>query len=170
MGALCLNQAGLDQLTNRPTIIPAIFSIFISERHQRVLQEKENAVLIGTSIEELIRHHPSLKDRVFEAIKSIMSRIEDLGNQWVCPDDLKQWYMLQPAPSTSEQTTAEETDVVMEGTDGAETSAPDAGTSAEPASSPLEELVPPKSHDNIITSFIDVFCKVLSYNPGLFSN
>ena len=53
LGALCLNQAGQDQLTARPDTIPSLFSIFTSEDHQRVLQEKENAVLIGTSVEEL---------------------------------------------------------------------------------------------------------------------
>ena len=55
LGALCLNQAGQDQLNARPNTIPSLFTIFTSEEHQRVLQEKENAVLIGTSIEELIR-------------------------------------------------------------------------------------------------------------------
>ena len=37
LGALCLNQAGQDQLTARPDTIPRLFSIFTSEDHQRVL-------------------------------------------------------------------------------------------------------------------------------------
>ena len=104
LGALCLNQAGQDQLNSRPNTIPSLFSIFTSEDHQRVLQEKENAVLIGTSIEELIRHHPALKDKVFAAIKTTMARIEDLGKSFNVPDDIKHYYKLQPqnlAPAES---------------------------------------------------------------------
>lgn len=112
IGALCLNQAGQDQLTARPTIIPGLFSIFTSERHQRVLQDKENAVLIGTTVDELIRHHPMLKTSVFEAIKSTLSKIEDLGNAYVVQENVKQWYKLlapsAPAavPSSSTSTAA----------------------------------------------------------------
>lgn len=41
IGALCLNQAGQEQLAARPSIIPSLFSIFTSESHLKVLQEKE---------------------------------------------------------------------------------------------------------------------------------
>jgi E3 ubiquitin-protein ligase HUWE1 len=85
IGALCLNQAGLDQLAQRPTIIPRIFSILTSDRHVKTLQEKDNATYIGASIDELIRHHPSIKTPVFDAIKSTLQRIEDLGNEFVIP-------------------------------------------------------------------------------------
>ncbi|KAL5496010.1 TOM1_2 [Sanghuangporus vaninii] len=44
LGALCLNQMGQDQLTSRPSITPALFSVFTSEAHLKVLLEKENAV------------------------------------------------------------------------------------------------------------------------------
>ena len=109
LGALCLNQAGQDQLTARPSTIPSLFSIFTSEDHQRVLQEKENAVLIGTSMEELIRHHPSLKDQVFAAVKTTMARIEDLGNSFTAPKDVQHWYKL--IPSTLVPSNTEESDV-----------------------------------------------------------
>ncbi|KAL4252810.1 UPL family protein [Abortiporus biennis] len=155
IGALCLNQAGQDQLTARPTIIPALFSIFVSERHQRVLQEKENAVLIGTSIEELIRHHPSLKDSVFQSIKTTLGTIEELGKNWVCPEDLKPWYTLQPVSSPNPVATSgsDDHDVVMEAAEPTDT----APKSTEPA----DDEASPKSHDNIIISYIDVFCKFI---------
>ncbi|EJD07045.1 uncharacterized protein FOMMEDRAFT_26162 [Fomitiporia mediterranea MF3/22] len=54
LGALCLNQAGQDHLASHPSIIPALFSIFTLEAHLKVLLEKENAVSIESSIDELL--------------------------------------------------------------------------------------------------------------------
>ena len=159
IGALCLNQVGQDQLTARPNIIPSIFSIFTSEEHQRVLQEKENAVLIGTSIEELIRHHPSLKEKVFIAIKVTMAKIEDFGNAYVPPDDIKHLYRLQPTTLPSPTAAPSEAEAPME----IDTSA---GATSTPIQLPSTEPSPPRDdlygrpHDNIIISYIDVFGKV----------
>ena len=114
IGALCLNQAGQDQLAAKPTIIPSLFSIFTSDRHQRVLQEKENAVLIGTAIEELIRHHPALKERVVDGIKKTLAKIEELGNAYEPQDEVKPFYKLLPVRPQVNQDTHEQGDVDME--------------------------------------------------------
>ncbi|KAI0326605.1 DUF913-domain-containing protein [Cubamyces sp. BRFM 1775] len=167
IGALCLNQVGQDQLTARPNIIPSIFSILTSEEHQRVLQEKENAVLIGTSIEELIRHHPSLKDKVFVAIKATMVKIEDFGKAFVPSDDIKHLYRLQPTalpspmPATSEVEAPMEIDASAAATSTStqQVRQPGAQPSAEP--SPLRDDLYGRPHDNIIIWYIDVFGKFL---------
>lgn len=189
IGALCLNQAGQDQLTARPTIIPGLFSIFTSERHQRVLQDKENAVLIGTTVDELIRHHPMLKTSVFEAIKSTLSKIEDLGNAYVIQENVKQWYKLLPplaptagalsAASTTAPTPAltprpgsavGDADVTMEeanestaelvATTPAEPAEPVAATAVGGDNAPSSnEESSEKSHENTIISYIDVLCR-----------
>lgn len=163
MGALCLNQTGQDQLAARPNIIPGLLSIFTSERHQRVLQEKENAVLIGTAIEELIRHHPSLKNAVYQAIKTTMGTIEGLGKAFVVPEDLKSWYIMQPvaspAPVSAEPS---DVDVAMDPVE------PEAVTQVAPTPVNLPPVRDPldaedddiKIHGNLVTSYIDVFCKV----------
>ncbi|OBZ67028.1 E3 ubiquitin-protein ligase ptr1 [Grifola frondosa] len=161
IGALCLNQAGQDQLSARPSIVPSLFSVFTSERHQRVLQEKENAVIIGTSMEELIRHHPSLKDSVFAAIKATMGQIEELGSSFVIPDDLKHWYkLIPPTPTPSSLPAAGETvaDVVME---PSEREVSDQDSGAESNSDIPRDSSAARSHDNSIISFIDVFGKFL---------
>lgn len=80
IGALCLNQAGLDQLTNRPTIIPQMFSIPTPFRRVKTLQDKENATYLGAAMDELIRRRPSLKEAVFSAIQGVMHCIEELGS------------------------------------------------------------------------------------------
>ncbi|KAF8135467.1 hypothetical protein EV363DRAFT_1395968 [Boletus edulis] len=152
IGALCLNQAGQDQLSARPSIIPGIFSIFTSERHLKVLRDKENAVLIGTSIDELIRHHPSLKTPVFDAVKSVFSKIEDLGNTFVIPEDKKEWYGLLPV-QPSEETGAAMQGIESEGKDHDEASGEDPATL--------------RDHDNNVVMFIDVICRFLE---GLFQH
>ncbi|KAI3618920.1 ubiquitin-protein ligase [Moniliophthora roreri] len=165
IGALCLNEIGQAQLSARPSIIPAIFSIFTSDRHLKILLEKENAVLIGTAIDELIRHHPMLKTPVFDALKSTMSKIEDLGNAYVPPEDIRHWYQLVPIAETSEETKfmegIESTDMNVEST----AATPEADTQG--TSSKDREEAPPKLHDNNVVSFIDILGRFLE---GLFQH
>lgn len=156
LGALCLNENGQAQLKQRPSIIPAIFSIFTSERHLKVLLDKENAVLIGTAIDELIRHHPSLKAAVFESLNSTFSKIEDLGNAYEVPEDLKKWYRLVPSPAPPLSSGDS-----MEGIESG-------GTAVEPLNEGPGERDPDvdeedttaKSHDNTVVSFIDIMGRV----------
>lgn len=162
IGALCLNQAGQDQLSARPTIIPGLFSVFTSERHLKVLQDKENSVLIGSAIDELIRHHPSLKPPVFEAIKSTLGKIEDLGNAYVVPEDLRPWYGLSSVSiDLSPMEGIEAEGAVHSAVQSDAQSAPLPGSTNNPEDGSL------KSHDNIIVHYIDVVGRFLE---GLFQH
>ncbi|KAG8213892.1 hypothetical protein J3R82DRAFT_10637 [Butyriboletus roseoflavus] len=163
IGALCLNQAGQDQLSARPSIIPGIFSIFTSERHLKVLRDKENAVLIGTSIDELIRHHPSLKTPVFDAVNAVFSKIEDLGNTFVISEDKKEWYGLLPVQPS------EETGGAMQGieSEGREPEGGSGLTSDSHGEISGEDSATQRDHDNNVVMFIDVICRFLE---GLFQH
>jgi len=163
LGALCLNQTGQDQLAARPSIIPGLLSIFTSERHLRVLQDKENAVLIGTSIDELIRHHPFLKVAVFEGVRSILGQIEDLGKAFTVPEDIRHFYQLIPDPETPPPA-QDEAGVAMD-VDQSPALIPVASSEDPNAQSeePEKEGASqknPESHDNQIVSFIDVIGRV----------
>jgi E3 ubiquitin-protein ligase HUWE1 len=79
IGALCLNQAGVDQLVDRPEVLGRFFEIFTTEKHVKLLQEKDNAVIVGSAIDELIRHHPALGARIFTAIVQTLEKIEAMG-------------------------------------------------------------------------------------------
>ncbi|SGY62078.1 BQ5605_C007g04651 [Microbotryum silenes-dioicae] len=92
VGALCLNAAGLALFNERP-IIAKYFSIFTSERHVRALTERDNGNLLGTSIDELIRHHPTLKDKVFESIMQSLKDIRDNARSY--KPDSPDGYLLQ---------------------------------------------------------------------------
>ena len=168
IGALCLNQAGQDQLTTRPTIIPGLFSIFTSERHQRVLQDKENAVLIGSAVDELIRHHPSLKSAVFEAITSTLSKIEDLGSTFTPSESNESWYKLVRTTAPTASVLADE-DVLMRSSDAAPTDEATSESTSRPnalvvslTDDLLEENATGRSHENIIISYLDVICRVIN--------
>ncbi|KAJ7084416.1 hypothetical protein B0H15DRAFT_888578 [Mycena belliarum] len=162
IGALCLNEVGTAQLASHPSIIPAIFSIFTSDRHLKVLLDKENAVLIGTTIDELIRHHPSLKGPVFEALKATLSKIEILGTAYIVPAELQQWYKLVGSPSDPES------DVPMEDVSESTDAPSPSDTAVRDDSTPLStEDTPPKAHDNNIVSFIDILLRFLE---GLFQH
>lgn len=150
IGALCLNEAGQVQLARRPSIIPSIFSIFTSDRHSKVLLDKENAVLIGTAIDELIRHHPSLKTPVFEAIKGTLSKIEDLGKAFVIPSSQQHFYNLVPVQTSSDN------DVAME--DVEDILRTTVETAIEPDNE--DEDIADRSHDNEIVGYIDIIGRV----------
>ncbi|KAH0589501.1 hypothetical protein H2248_005243 [Termitomyces sp. 'cryptogamus'] len=164
IGALCLNEVGQAQLARRPSIIPGILAIFTSECHLKMLLEKENAVLVGTSIDELIRHHPSLKPAVFDAIKATITKIEELGDSYTVADDLKQWYQLVPTiPSSSQQ----DEDVAMEDAEGVATVAAPEVAARGVKTTDEDEFTEPKSHDNTVVLFIDAFGRFLE---GLFQH
>jgi len=157
LGALCLNQAGQVQLSSRPSIIPALFTIFTSQRHLRILIDKENAVIIGTAIDELVRHHPLLKAAVFNSLKSTLSAIEEMGRSYQVPDDLLSWYQLTPTAGVA----SVDVDVKMDGVEPVQVESLEADTSVSMADvlNKLDEASE-ASHDNIVVSFIDVLCRV----------
>ncbi|KAJ3192215.1 hypothetical protein HDU67_005602 [Dinochytrium kinnereticum] len=51
------------------------------EEHIRALQDKDVPHLIGNSVDELIRHHPSLKDETMAAIIKMLERVAEIGNE-----------------------------------------------------------------------------------------
>ncbi|RDB16805.1 E3 ubiquitin-protein ligase TOM1-like [Hypsizygus marmoreus] len=164
LGALCLNEVGQAQLARRPSIIPGILSVFTSERHLKVLLEKENAVLIGTAIDELIRHHPSLKPAVFDAIRATITKIDGLGRAYEVPKDLRPWYRLSPIPSS---TVSADGDVAMEDVESIPPASGSSTTIADTESPEEEDSQEAKSHDNHIVAFIDNLGRFLE---GLFQH
>ncbi|KAF9012343.1 hypothetical protein BDQ17DRAFT_1232733 [Cyathus striatus] len=162
IGALCLNEIGQAQLARYPSIIPAVFSIFTSEKHLKVLIDKENAVLIGTAVDELIRHHPSLKTPVFESLRSTLSKIEELGQAYKVPHEIRQWYYLMSV----EKASLSDEDIAMRDHDQAGLVS-EAGCDPQPFDISEDDENNLKPHDNNIVSFIDIFGRFLE---GLFQH
>lgn len=121
-----------------------------------MLRDKENAVLIGTSIDELIRHHPSLKTPVFDAVKDVFSKIEELGSTFVIPEDKKEWYGLLPV-QPSEEIGASMQGIESEGKESENGTGLTSDTHGEVSG---EDTATQRDHDNNIVMFIDVICRV----------
>lgn len=173
IGALCLNQAGLDQLAARQgTIVPKMVSVLVSDRHRKVLEEKEHATQLGAYVDELIRHQPSLKDPVLKAVLGVLAQIKELG-QVECSDDETVYHILPVArsaiaASSNEQATPMD---VAATTVGAESSATES-TSVAPAATDASASASAKADgegysDNRVVLFIGVTARFLE---GLFHN
>lgn len=104
MGALCLNQVGLDQLAARPSVIPKIVDVLTSERHDKALQEKENATQLGAYIDELVRHHPSLRKPLLNAVIAVLHRLKQMGSEERSDDETV--YHILPAIDASASASA----------------------------------------------------------------
>ena len=77
-GALCLNRAGMDML-KKTDALDSFFEIFESPAHVKVMKsEQELGQLIGQALEELVRHHPTLKILVLSSVIKMINRVKNL--------------------------------------------------------------------------------------------
>src|SRR5688500_14976030 len=58
-GAICLNSTGLEMFT-RDFDIKKFFDVFTSVPHVRAFQDSDIASTLGVSMDELVRHQPTL--------------------------------------------------------------------------------------------------------------
>ncbi|OZJ01676.1 hypothetical protein BZG36_05393, partial [Bifiguratus adelaidae] len=87
-GAICLNSQGLEAF-NEEKPIGDFFRIFTSKEHVRSLNEGDAAPLLGAAIDELIRHHPSLKGDVYDAVINMLKSLNEMGKiENRRPDDI----------------------------------------------------------------------------------
>jgi E3 ubiquitin-protein ligase HUWE1 len=151
IGALCLNSAGVNQITARAGVIKKFLGVFISEGHLKVLQEKDYAVVIGSAIDELIRHHPLLGPVIFEALAGLLHDINLIGSKPQTVRQLNHLCLLVDEVSNASGSLGN--DVVETG------QANRAGSHTESES--LE--------DNVLTMSLDMFCRVSIYLQNRFS-
>ena len=77
-GAICLNHAGMDMF-KKSNAFDNFFEIFESPVHVKSMtSERELATLLGSSFDELVRHHPALKIWVLSSLLKMISRIRTL--------------------------------------------------------------------------------------------
>ena len=75
LGAICLNNAGLE-LFLRSGALDSFFEIFESPDHVKSMNvEGELARLLGNSFDELVRHHPRLKNPVMISVMAMVGRV-----------------------------------------------------------------------------------------------
>ncbi|KAL8761175.1 MAG: hypothetical protein Q9184_002687 [Pyrenodesmia sp. 2 TL-2023] len=77
-GAICLNNAGLNLFLRSPAL-DKFLEIFESAEHVKSMTtESELPRLLGSSFDELVRHHPQLKDPVMQSIMRMIRRVFEL--------------------------------------------------------------------------------------------
>ncbi|KAI8602492.1 hypothetical protein EDD21DRAFT_320345 [Dissophora ornata] len=73
-GAICLNPVGLEMFT-KEFPIKKFFDIFTSIPHVRAFQDNDIASSLGVSMDELVRHQPTLKTSVMKEIVAMLRQV-----------------------------------------------------------------------------------------------
>ncbi|KAJ5585549.1 uncharacterized protein N7459_005349 [Penicillium hispanicum] len=78
-GAICLNSSGLD-LFQSSDALESFFEIFENPEHVKCLKDDPNLVRsLGTTFDELVRHHPALKTSIMSAVIVMAARVNLLA-------------------------------------------------------------------------------------------
>ncbi|TAQ88206.1 hypothetical protein B7494_g3474 [Chlorociboria aeruginascens] len=77
-GAICLNHAGM-KMVQSSRAMESFFEIFESPEHVKCMEgNKDLPVTLGSTFDELIRHHPPLKNTIINAILDMVARVVHL--------------------------------------------------------------------------------------------
>lgn len=97
-GAICLNQPGLDMF-NEANPLPHFFDLMTEHDFLLNTAEVDSATALGSTMDELTRHHPSLRPKVFECVSSMIKKVKQMGTEDIAkPSD--NTHRLQLMPTT----------------------------------------------------------------------
>lgn len=154
-GAICLNAPGLEMF-NAAKPIHHFFNLFTSPQFLRANGEVDVATLLGTSMDELMRHHPVLKPDIIKAVIDMTKRVIEMGHQEIGrPGDDSHLLRAAKPGETEPKPTSESSEVI----DSTKSSGDVKST--EPMSDDKDK------RDSVLVSFIDVVARFLE---GLFQN
>ncbi|KAJ1515745.1 hypothetical protein HMI56_001495 [Coelomomyces lativittatus] len=109
-GAISLNHAGLECVADS-NALNSFLSIFISKDHLPLLIENDHASILGSGMDELLRHQPMLRPKVMQFMFDILKQFTELGQRTsstlnlILPDST--------VPSTSSTSTSSSNDVFL---------------------------------------------------------
>ncbi|KAI8978993.1 hypothetical protein BDB01DRAFT_852215 [Pilobolus umbonatus] len=78
-GAMCLNAQGLDMF-NKEKPLPHFFELMTSHEFLGSSADVDSATGLGSTMDELIRHHPSLKRSVFDCVTTMIKKVLEMGS------------------------------------------------------------------------------------------
>ena len=111
-GAICLNAAGL-QLFLDSKALESFFEIFQSPDHiKSLIAEVDLSRMLGSSFDELVRHHPRLRNPVMESVIAMVAEVTRLcrtrassgetgAKLWAIENDTKTHLQSTPYQNTS---------------------------------------------------------------------
>lgn len=171
--ALCLNHAGM-KLVVSSRVLESIFEIFESPEHVRIMNlDQQLPFDLGANVDELSRHHPSLRPTIANAVIDMIARVLYLGRSkaetdgWgiklmvtdstgkVVPADAS---LLREAGSSSSKGKEAGASEDIEMSDG--------GPGAEPASSSLSASGSTSKQPQSITPYVSILAQFLTTYIG----
>ncbi|KAK6535563.1 hypothetical protein TWF694_002017 [Orbilia ellipsospora] len=84
-GAICLNNSGL-ALFKASDALEKFFEIFESAEHVKCMSDSDISTALGSQFDELIRHHPSLKDDIMKVIVKMVGKVIELGHRFAAKE------------------------------------------------------------------------------------
>ncbi|BGP26526.1 E3 ubiquitin-protein ligase HUWE1 [Rhodotorula toruloides] len=166
IGAFCLNQAGLDQLLASP-LVDKYFEIFTSREHVELLRDRDSAVILGSSIEELIRHHPALKEKLMKGIYGVLEALKANGERFVVPDGEEGYNLVAASASRDVPMQEAATATTTQATRTGQEQGSDQVRQEQDAQDKDKKKEAELAKNNAATDAIDVFGRFLE---GLFQN
>ncbi|GAN06879.1 conserved hypothetical protein [Mucor ambiguus] len=153
-GAMCLNAQGLDMFnTEKP--LPHFFDLLTSHDFLRNPMDVDSATGLGSTMDELIRHHPSLKPSVFQCVTSLIKKVIEMGSDVNgVGKSSDNSHLLQTSSEDTAMSTATSTTTATKPT----TAATEEGGEGEDK---------PEKVECLLVSFIDLVSRFLE---GLFQN
>ena len=78
------------ELVLKDSPFPKFLSVFYSPEHFRVLYDEDISSLLGHGLDELVRHHPKLKESVLKALIDMIKHVLDIDEK-IEPDAMYQY-------------------------------------------------------------------------------
>ncbi|KIW49361.1 hypothetical protein PV05_11042 [Exophiala xenobiotica] len=77
-GAICLTSTGFDYF-KASGALEKFFEIFESPAHVKILGDATVFALLGSTFDELVRHHPNMRNAVLSAVIVMLSRVRHIS-------------------------------------------------------------------------------------------
>jgi hypothetical protein len=71
----------MDYALSRPELIRLLVNSPRNPAYRDVLKERDNAAYLGSSLDELVRHHPALKEVLKDAILAMLNDVVTIGQK-----------------------------------------------------------------------------------------
>lgn len=143
-GAICLNPSGLEMF-NKANPLPHFFDLLTDHEFLRNTTEVDSSTALGNTMDELIRHHPSLKPTVFECLTRMIKKVIEMGSDEIGkPNNDSHRLKVMPKPG-------EQQDVDM---------TPAKSDEGGDATSSAEEPKKDEKTESLLVSFIDMVARV----------
>lgn len=78
IGAICLNQAGLDHTVENAQVLTNFINTAVDGSMPEG-SERENTQQLGAALDELARHHPTLRPIILKAVVDLLQKATESG-------------------------------------------------------------------------------------------